>query len=571
MTIRARFIASSAAVIGFDIVLVVLTVLILRGQADLVRAQEVERRSFALSQELRQSSDDLTRLARTYVVTGDTAYEDAYWQVLAVRNGEAPRPDGTTASLRDLMVEIGFTDAELAKLREAEDSSNGLVGTETAAFQALLGKFTEEPGGTSVNVDDYTRTGPPDPAFAIRIMHDPAYHAEKARIMAPIAESEAMVVARTGAAVSAIAERNRTLVAAAIVTALLLAGVVIAAYATAQRPVLRALAVVRRELVGLTTGSGDLSRRLTVARRDEIGGVAAALNGLLERLSGLVDRVQVSAGSVAGSSAALTSASQNLEGMLGEQAASTMEVVAAAREISATTEGLLASTVEIGRLTRDAADTATGGREDLERMRETMQRMEVASEALARQLSAINERADLITSIVTTIGRVSDQTNVLSLNAAIEAAKAGDAGSGFAVVAREIRRLDAQTGTAAAGIGEMVAEMQSSVASGVMGMEKFSAEVRNAVDALEEIAASFSAIIGAVHDLGPRMEGMSQAMEGQSTGARQIADAMLQLGDASVRSTEAQRANAQAIDTLMQTASDLRDEVGAFGAGTRGI
>ncbi|MFO1541445.1 MAG: methyl-accepting chemotaxis protein [Chloroflexota bacterium] len=189
--------------------------------------------------------------------------------------------------------------------------------------------------------------------------------------------------------------------------------------------------------------------------------------------------------------------------------------------------------------------------------------------ALVDRRELPGERADLITGIVTTIGRVSDQTNVLSLNAAIEAAKAGDAGSGFAVVAREIRRLDAQTGTAAAGIGETVAEMQSSVASGVMGMEKFSAEVRNVVDALEEIAASFSAIIGAVHDLGPRMEGMSEAMEGQSTGARQIADAMLLLGDASVRSTEAQRANAQAIDTLTQTASDLRDEVGGFGAGTR--
>lgn len=565
MTIRARFIAASAAIIVLDIVLVALTVLILRGQADLVRAQDVATRSLELSQELRQSSDDLTRLARTYVVTGDPSYEEEYWHVLAVRNGEAPRPDGTTVPLRDLMTEIGFTVAELAKLEEAEANSNGLVATETAAFQALLGKFTEEPGGTSVDLADYTRTGPPDPEFAIRIMHDPAYHAAKALIMAPIAESETMVVARTHAAVTAIVEWNRVLVAAAIVMALLLVGAVVATYLAAQRPVLRAIEAVRRELTDLTSGSGDLSRRLTVTRRDEIGGVAAALNGLLERLGGLVGRVQGSAGSVAGSSASLTSASQKLEGMLSEQSAATMEVVAAAREISATTETLLATTVEISRLTKDAADSASSGRDDLERMRETMERMDAASEALARQLSAINERAAHITGVVTTITRVSDQTNVLSLNAAIEAVKAGSAGSGFAVVAREIRRLADQTGTAAAGIGEMVDEMQSSVATGVMGMGKFTAEVRNAVTELREIAASYSAIITEVQELGPRMEGMRDAMEGQATGARQIADAMLQLGDASARSTEAQRENARAIGTLMEAANDLRDEVSSFG------
>ncbi len=566
MTIRAKFLLFSGVIIALDIALVGLTGLLLQGQGELRNAIAVEKGSLGLSAELRRSSDELTRLARLYVVTGETAYEDAYWNVLAVRNGEAPRPDGAVVPLRTLMEEIGFTEEELARLTEAEASSNGLVATETAAFQALQGRFTEEIGGTSTELADYTRTGPPDREFAVRIMHDAKYEADKALIMDPIAVSEGMVSERTRAGVEQVAERNRILVVLAIIVAFALAAAVVLAHVVAQRPVLAAIGLVRRELADLSAGSGDLSRRLSVTRRDEIGGVAAALNGLLERLTGLVGRVSSSAEEVSVASDRLGAASQRLDRLLEEQSASTISVVAAAREISATTENLRTTAAEVAGRTHDAAVSASDGQGGLARMREAMERMSAATATIAGRLAVMNDRATSIGDVTTTIARIAEQTNLLSLNAAIEAAKAGEAGSGFAVVARETRRLADQTATAAAGIGEIVGELQSSVSSGVMGMEKFSDEVRAAREELRQIGEQFAAIIEEVRDLEPRMGSMHEGIEGQAIGARQIADAMLELGDQNARTAEAQAETAEGIASILGAADDLRTEVSGFSA-----
>jgi len=98
-------------------------------QQDLNRSQTNRHESLKLSHELRASSDELTRLARTYVLTGDAEYERQFWAVLNARDGQQARPDGRTVALRVLMQQQGFTANEFAKLKEAEDSSNSLVNT----------------------------------------------------------------------------------------------------------------------------------------------------------------------------------------------------------------------------------------------------------------------------------------------------------------------------------------------------------------------------------------------------------------------------------------------------------
>jgi len=128
-------------------------------QNSLLESQKVRFQSYQRADELRQSSDDLTRLARTFVMTGDPKFEEIYWDVLAIRNGEkprpknyeriywdlvvagggAPRPDGDAIALRDLMVRLGFTDDEFAKLEEAQKNSDELVGLEERAFKIVKG------------------------------------------------------------------------------------------------------------------------------------------------------------------------------------------------------------------------------------------------------------------------------------------------------------------------------------------------------------------------------------------------------------------------------------------------
>jgi len=196
--------------LGPLLILAALAALAYVNQAALETAHVNRFQSLLLAHELRHSSDELTRLARTYCVTGDAGFERDYWHLLDVRNGVKPRPDGRTVPLRTLMERQGFTAAELGKLTEAEDNSNALVTTETIAMNAIKGRFADGRGG-------YTKEGPADPDMARRIMHDEQYHRDKDLIMRPIDEFERMLDGRTEAAAAAAGRRSDLL--ALLVTA----------------------------------------------------------------------------------------------------------------------------------------------------------------------------------------------------------------------------------------------------------------------------------------------------------------------------------------------------------------
>ena len=114
-----------------------------------------------------------------------------------------------------------------------------------------------------------------------------------------------------------------------------------------------------------------------------------------------------------------------------------------------------------------------------------MRQLVESTASVSAKLGMIREKADSINAVVTTITKVADQTNLLSINAAIEAEKAGEYGRGFAVVATEIRRLADQTGVATYDIEQMVKEIQSAVSAGVMGMDNFSEQVRRGMHPLK--------------------------------------------------------------------------------------
>ena len=134
---------------------------------------------------------------------------------------------------------------------------------------------------------------------------------------------------------------------------------------------------------------------------------------------------------------------------------------------------------EVSTVAEESAALAGSGQAGLTHMAATMQHVMEAAAAINAKLAVLSERAGNINQVVTTITRVADQTNLLSLNAAIEAEKAGEYGRGFAVVATEIRRLADQTAVATYDIDQIVKEIQSAVAAGVMSMDKFSQEVRD--------------------------------------------------------------------------------------------
>jgi methyl-accepting chemotaxis protein WspA len=193
-------------------------------------------------------------------------------------------------------------------------------------------------------------------------------------------------------------------------------------------------------------------------------------------------------------------------------------------------------------------------------MRQVME----AGGAVNAKLGVLNETASNINQVVTTITKVADQTNLLSLNAAIEAEKAGEHGRGFAVVATEIRRLADQTAIASYDIEQLVKEMQSAVSAGVMGMDKFSEEVRRGVLEVGQVSEQLAQIIGQVQALTPQFETVNEGMQSQSTGAQQISEALTQLTESAQQTVDSLHQSSIVMDQLNSTANDLRTSTSRF-------
>jgi signal transduction histidine kinase/CheY-like chemotaxis protein len=275
--------------------LAVFALLLFVEQGRITRAASLRYQSYLLADELRQSSDDLTRMARIYVISGDSRFEQIYWEILAIRNGEAPRPrtysgiywqqvvgekgfrreaGGVTKSLRARMEELGFTVAEFGKLAEAENNSNDLVKSERTAFNAMKGRFRDSTGR-------FTVTGPPDPEFARRILHDANYHQAKARIMKPVKEFYALLDVRTGGALQTAENRASFYVAAVLSLLALVLGWLVLSYIVVRRKV---KSLTELELETRHLGGGSYVSGFNLETRDEIGALARAFVGLDQKV-----------------------------------------------------------------------------------------------------------------------------------------------------------------------------------------------------------------------------------------------------------------------------------------------
>ncbi len=310
--------------------------------------------------------------------------------------------------------------------------------------------------------------------------------------------------------------------------------------------------------------SGDLSARLALARKDEFGDVEEGFNAMVTELAGLVSQSQRSAIQVTTSVTEIAATSKQQQATATETAATTTEIGATSREIAATSRDLVRTMGEVSYSAEQASVLAGAGQLGLARMEDTMQQVMGAAELVNAKLAILNEKAGNINQVVTTIVKVADQTNLLSLNAAIEAEKAGEYGRGFAVVATEVRRLADQTAVATYDIEQMVREIQSAVSAGVMGMDKFSEEVRRGMSEVQEVGEQLSQTILQVQALAPRVVVLNEGMQAQATGAEQINQALVQLGEASGQTVESLRQASFAIDELNLVAGSLRSGVSSF-------
>jgi methyl-accepting chemotaxis protein WspA len=309
---------------------------------------------------------------------------------------------------------------------------------------------------------------------------------------------------------------------------------------------------------------GDLTGTIEIRGEDAIGRLGEGLATMMDNLRGLLTNVQRAGIQVTTSATQIAASARQQEATGIEQAQTSVEVLSTTKEISANTAQLLRTMEEATEVADHTTAAAADAQVNLERMDQTMQRMVSATDQIGAKLAALSEKASNINGVLTTITKVADQTNILSLNAAIEAEKAGEAGRGFSVVAGEIRRLADQTSVSTWDIEQMLKEMQSAVAASVMGMDKFADEIRRNVADARQVAEQLSGMIVEIRKLAPRFDLVLQGMQSQAVGASQISETMMQLSDASQETVESLKATSEAVHQLQYAANDLQQSVATF-------
>ena len=314
--------------------------------------------------------------------------------------------------------------------------------------------------------------------------------------------------------------------------------------------------------------NGDLTAEApVVSDNDETGLLLRAIGTMTHNLRSLVTRVKQASIELMSTATEFAATSRQQESTVQGFSASTNEIAAAAKQISATSQELMSTMDGVNTVAAQTADLAEQGRTGLRSLDETMDRLARTSSAMSARLAAIREEASEINGVVTTISKVADQTNLLSINAAIEAEKAGEQGLGFLVLAREIRRLADQTAVATLDIEQMVKQMQAAVSAGVMEIDRFAEEVRAGIGGVERVGGQFVQIVGQVRTLSERFDQVNHGMRSQSHGARQISDAMGQLIDGARQTSVSLREFNSATENLRDAVATLKQQVAQFNVG----
>lgn len=299
----------------------------------------------------------------------------------------------------------------------------------------------------------------------------------------------------------------------------------------------------------------------------EIVQLYAAVAGMIQGLEELLTAVNASGNSIESSAQRIAASARQLEAAATQQAASTTEVGATSKEISSTAGGLADTMSQVLDVANRSSELAQEGRQGLAQMGDVMEDLSQASRDMTTKLSDIRERTSGIGQFLSTIAKVATQTNLLSLNAAIEAEKAGEFGLGFAVVAREIRRLADQTASAALDIERTIREMQTSVQTGVAAMDGFAAKAAEATQTTASVGSKLTRIIAAGEELTPRFSAVSQSTRLQADGADQISEVISQLAQGAGQTRDSLAEFRRAAEELTATASGLKEVLAYFKLG----
>ena len=309
---------------------------------------------------------------------------------------------------------------------------------------------------------------------------------------------------------------------------------------------------------------GDLTKRIDVRSSDEIGTMASNMNGFIDTLQDTIRSFATNAVELASASAELNNTSDRIATGAEEVAAQSASVATAGEEMSATSGDIAQNCQMAAEGAQRASQSAQKGAEVVEKTVAVMEQIANKVQETAKTVESLGARSDQIGNIIGTIEDIADQTNLLALNAAIEAARAGEQGRGFAVVADEVRALAERTTRATREIGEMIKAIQNETKGAVAAMEQGVRQVESGTEEASKSGAALRDILEQINDVAMQVNQIATAAEEQTATTSEISSNMHQITDVVQDTSRGAHESSAAARRLSALASELQNAVSRF-------
>lgn len=564
-------------IIGAGIVVSFVTIIQLNGLMNKVdEMAQVRYASYQTADELRQSSDDLTRLGRTYVVTGDDKYEKMYMDILAIRNGEKPRPvnyhtiywdlvlnygqkpkpDGKTISLDQRMKDLGFTEKEFDFLKQAQANSDGLVNMEVKAMNAVKGLYPDSGG-------NYTVRGEPDKQMAIELLHSSQYHQEKAKIMKPIESFFIALEERTSAQFDAAAASVKKTVLIGNISLVVVVVIAVLGYIITKRNVVNPIDRMASTLKQVDDNS-DLTLRVDDTKNNEIGTIGSTVNKVIVSYSSTIEKINNVNHMISQITESLVNITDK-NAKVSNQQNQELEMAATAMEEMTSALATVAENTSMAEKYAGSTEKETStSKEVFDKTTLEFGSLETEFTKTSEVIQELADESTNVGNVLDVIKDIAEQTNLLALNAAIEAARAGDQGRGFAVVADEVRSLAQRTQKSAGEIEDMIGSLQGKAEQSTQTIRVNAEKIASTRDNMTTANEALGTIKESAVEIHRLNSSIASATEEQLSVSDEISSNLANIKTLSGDMNEA-------IDQLGPIVSDLKDNVDSLSSAIKHI
>jgi methyl-accepting chemotaxis protein len=314
----------------------------------------------------------------------------------------------------------------------------------------------------------------------------------------------------------------------------------------------------------IAQGEGDLTKRVPMHGTDEIATLGGYFNQFIEKLQGMISKVAHVTDKVASASVELSATAEEISKGTDTLTSRASQTAAAVEEMNATVSQVAQNSGKAATLAQETVKTAKDGGSVVSDTISGMQQLSDAVSSSATIISELGKSSDQIGEIVRVIEDIADQTNLLALNAAIEAARAGEQGRGFAVVADEVRKLAERTTKATKEIGDMIRQIQQDTRGAVDSMQQGTVKVTSGVDLVNKTGEALARIVEMVSESADMIRQIAVASEEQSVATQQIANDIENVAKVTKESASGANESAKASHDLSQLATELQGIVGSF-------